>query len=80
MERGGKDILGILSVVVVDFIFFFIGFFWVSSLGEDWGYSLFSPILNRLEEEGKEEVSVVLLSLVSIRGCFFLGLLGYSIL
>jgi len=34
-ERGGKDILGILSVVVIGFIFFFTGCFWFSFSGED---------------------------------------------
>jgi len=34
-ERGGKDILGILSVVVVSFIVFFAGCFWFSFSGED---------------------------------------------
>ena len=77
-----------LSVVVISFIVFFTSFFLFSFLGEDGGYTLFSPIINRLSSildrlggrEGKVNVNVDLLSLISIGRGFFLDLLGFGIL
>ena len=80
-EIGGKDTLGILFVVVIVLVIFFVGFSFSFS-GEDRGYPLFSPILNRLGVgEGGEKVNIDSSSLISIGGyCFFLGLLGFGIL